>query len=104
GNLPAVTVPSCGVLDLRGLRFVVTPTGAGGSGGGSGAAGSGGSSGTAGAGGGSGAGGRGGASGTGGAAGTGGGTGPCDAMPLFPPNLTAAELDCVQRWANGLTK
>jgi hypothetical protein len=25
-------------------------------------------------------------------------------MPLIPPNLTAQELDCVQRWANGLTK
>jgi hypothetical protein len=25
-------------------------------------------------------------------------------MPLIPPNLSAQELDCVQRWANGLTK
>jgi hypothetical protein len=25
-------------------------------------------------------------------------------MPLIPPNLSAAEMDCVQRWANGLTK
>jgi hypothetical protein len=25
-------------------------------------------------------------------------------MPLIPPNLSATELDCVQRWANGLTK
>jgi fibronectin-binding autotransporter adhesin len=25
-------------------------------------------------------------------------------MPLIPPNLTPQELDCVQRWANGLTK
>jgi hypothetical protein len=23
-------------------------------------------------------------------------------MPLLPPDLTAQELDCVQRWANGL--
>jgi hypothetical protein len=25
-------------------------------------------------------------------------------MPLLPPTLSASELDCVQRWANGLTK
>jgi hypothetical protein len=25
-------------------------------------------------------------------------------MPLIPPNLTPSELDCVQRWANALTK
>jgi hypothetical protein len=30
---------------------------------------------------------------------------PCgNQMPLLPPTLTATELDCVQRWANGLTK
>ena len=30
---------------------------------------------------------------------------PCgEQMPLIPPNLTPAEIDCVQRWANGLTK
>jgi hypothetical protein len=29
---------------------------------------------------------------------------PCgDRMPLLPPVLTAQEMDCVQRWANGLT-
>jgi hypothetical protein len=25
-------------------------------------------------------------------------------MPLLPPTLTPTEMDCVQRWANGLTK
>ena len=180
GFLNAVTVPSCGVVDLGRLRFVVQPGGGGGMGGGGagGTTGAAGTSGTAGTG------------GTTGAAGTGGGTGPCDAMPIFtihscaaamachdaagsaahfdmktagwqnrlvgvkpsaggasglgsvciasgmpylvagsqparglfldklfstkpvcgaqmpliPPNLSASELDCVQRWANGLTK
>jgi hypothetical protein len=182
GFLNAVAVPSCGVVDLGRLRFVVQPTGAAGSGGG-GSGGTAGTSGTAGTGG-------GGSGGNTGAAGTMGGTGPCDAMPIFaihscaaamachdangaaahfdmktagwqtklvgvkpssggaaglgsvciasgmpylvagsqparglfldklmaakpacgaqmpliPPNLTFAELDCVQRWANGLTK
>jgi hypothetical protein len=81
GPLSAVTIPSCGVVNLGRLRFVVTPTGAGGTGGGAG-----GTSGAGGTGG-----GAGGASGT---AGTGGGTGPCDAMPIFAVHSCAAAMAC----------
>jgi hypothetical protein len=169
GDLPSVTIPSCGQTNFSPVLFVVSPGGAGGS---------------AGAGG-----GAGGAGGSTGAAGSSGGTGPCNALPIFathqcsypnachdakgtaagfdmastnwqtklvgvspkagggngftsqcltagmpylvagssparglfleklnptplcgsqmpalPPLLTAQELDCVQRWANGLTK
>jgi hypothetical protein len=88
GGLKPVTVPSCGVLDLGALRFVVMPTGAAGGGGTAGARGS---SGTAGAGGSSGTAGAGGSSGT---AGTGGGTGPCNALPIFGVHSCAAAMAC----------
>jgi hypothetical protein len=174
GDLPSVTVPSCGLTTLRSIRFLLS-AGSTGAAGGGGAAGATGAAGT------------GGAAGASGAAGTGGGTGPCNALPIFathnctvamachdangaaagfamtasgwektlvgrlpkaggaaglgsaclaagtpylvagsnparglfleklnkppcgqqmpllPPDLTPAELDCVQRWANGLT-
>jgi hypothetical protein len=75
GNLPAVTIPSCGVTNLVGVRFLVTPstTGTGGAGGGAGGGGGGGSSGTA---------------------GTGGGTGPCDATPIFAVHSCAVDMAC----------
>jgi hypothetical protein len=68
GNLPAVTVPSCGVADLGAVLFVVSPSGAGGSGGGAA-----------------------GTSGTAGSTGTGGssGTGPCNALPIFATHSCA---------------
>ena len=72
GNLPLVTIPSCGVTDLPGVRFVVTPstTGTGGAGGGGGGGGGGGSGGTI------------------------GGTGPCDATPIFAQHSCAFAMAC----------
>jgi hypothetical protein len=90
GNLADVAVPSCGVVELGKIRFLVSAnTGAAGT---SGAAGSGAVAGS------------GGGAGTNGAAGTGaagsgaagfmGGTGPCDAMPIFTMHSCAFNMAC----------
>jgi hypothetical protein len=79
GNLPPLTIPSCGAIALTSVRFLVTASSAG----------TGGVGGTGGTGG-----GAGGSTGTGGTGGTGGGTGPCDAMPIFAVHSCAVDMAC----------